>query len=169
MLAFATTSVLPPVFQWGETQSRSVVLCHPSCPLGSTDVVNSLFHWCPPPLHCWVFSHHAKTVRTGTAWALLMGLALAHTNATAVFEFMFARKTAIRQMFGRTVQCWVTEKESKCVHLDHGRNLHSKSFSILCCPSQGSNWSENIFYCLFIAWFAVNIGALHLLHNWMAD
>lgn len=54
MLALATTSVLPPVFQWGETQSRSVVLCHPSCPVCSTEVVNSLFRQSPPVLRCWV-------------------------------------------------------------------------------------------------------------------
>lgn len=40
-----------------------------------------------------------------------MDLALAHTNATAVFEFVFASKMAIRQMFGRTVHHWVTDKK----------------------------------------------------------
>lgn len=68
-----------------------------------------------------------------------MGLACAHTSATDVFEFVFTSEMAIGQMFETSARQWVTEKESKCVHLDHGYNLHSRSFSVFCCPSQGSS------------------------------
>lgn len=54
-----------------------------------------------------------------------MGLACAHTSATDVFEFVFTSEMAIGQMFETSARQWVPEKESRCVHLDHGYNLHS--------------------------------------------
>lgn len=80
-----------------------------------------------------------------------MDLALADKNALTVCEFIFVSKMATGQVFGRTAHHWVTEKESKHDRLDHRRSLHSQPFGILCCPSQGSSWTQGIFFHLFVA------------------
>jgi len=78
---------------------------------------------------CW---HRARTVRTVVAWALLVDLALTYTNTAGVLGLTFF-------IFGWATHRWNTEKESKCIHLDHRQiYLRSPSSDGFCSPSEGS-------------------------------